>query len=111
MIAGELAHLAGEMHAAIGKQNLGFADPARIKNDLSGRGITRVVFKADAEVEIAERHPDPLAAPAHMDRLAFEGHRAAEGGTGFRCQPLLEAGLEREIAGADNELRHFKYPS
>ncbi len=37
MIAGELAHLAGEVHAAIGEQDLGLADAAGIEDDLAGR--------------------------------------------------------------------------
>src|ERR1700716_2148255 len=109
MIARELAHLAGKMHAAIGQQDLGLADAAGIKDDLAGRGIAGVVLVGDAEIEIAERHPDPLAAPAHMDRLALERHRLAKGRAGFGRQLFLETGLEREVAGADNELVHSKY--
>src|SRR3954449_7656798 len=71
MVSGELTHLAREMHPAIGQENLGFADAAGIKDNLARRGIAGVVFIADAEIEIAERQPDPLAAPAHMDHLAF----------------------------------------
>lgn len=106
MIAGELAHLAGEVHAAIGEQNLGFADPAGIENDLAGRGIAGVIFKADAKIKITERHPDPLAAPAHMDGLALERHRPTEGRAGLGRQLFFEAGLEGEVAGVDNELAH-----
>src|SRR5947208_2638762 len=106
MIAGELADLAREMHAAIGQQDFGFTDAARIKNDLAGRGIAGVVFVGDAEVEIAERHPDTLAAPAHMNGLALEWHRLAKGGHGLGRQLLLEAGLEGEFTGTDNQLAH-----
>src|SRR6267378_7385257 len=109
MIAGELAHLAGEMDAAIGQQDFGFADAAGIKNDLAGRGIAGVVLVRDAEIEIAERHPDPLAAPAHMDRLTLERHRLAKGRAGFGRQLFLETGLKREVSGADNELAHTKF--
>src|SRR6185369_399626 len=84
VVAGELAHLAGEVHAAIGKQYLRLADAAGIENDLARRGIAGVVLVGDAEIEIAERHPDPLAAPADMDRLALERHRLAKGGHGLR---------------------------
>src|SRR4030081_1975110 len=109
MVAGELAHLAGEMHAAIGEQNLGFADAAGIEDDLAGRGIAGVVLVRDAEIEIAKRHPDPLAAPAHMDRLALERHRLAKGRAGLGRQLFFKTGLERKVAGADNELAHSKY--
>src|SRR5215510_9065982 len=106
MVAGELAHLAREMHAAIGEQDLGLADAAGIKDDLARRRIARMVLVGDAEIEIAQRHPDTLAAPAHMDRLALERHRLAERGHRPRRQLLLEAGVEHELAGADNQLFH-----
>src|SRR5437879_3486810 len=106
MIAGELAHLAREMHGAIGQQDFGFADAARIKNDLARRGIAGVVLIGDAEIEIAERHPDTLAAPAHMNGLALERHRLAKRRHGFGRQLLLEAGLEGEFTGTDNQLAH-----
>src|SRR5882672_12212855 len=108
MVAGELAHLARKMHAAIGQQNLGFADAAGIKYDLAGRWIAGVVLVGDAEIEIAERHPDALAAPAHMDRLALERHRLAKGGAGLGRKLFFKTSLEREVAGADNELAHLK---
>src|ERR1700744_109765 len=106
MIAGELAHLAREMHAAIGEQNLGLADAAGIEDDLARRGIAGVVLVGDAEIEIAERHPDALPAPAHVDRLAFERHRLLERGAGFRRERLLEARAEGKVTGADDELAH-----
>src|SRR5882672_3907524 len=106
MVAGELAHLARKMHAAIGQQNLGFADAAGIKNDLAGRWIAGVVLVGDAEIEVAERHPDPLAAPAHMDRLTLERHRLAKGRAGFGRQVFFETGLKSEVTGVDKELVH-----
>src|SRR5882724_10182216 len=106
MVSGELTHLAGEMYPAIGQQNLGLADAARIKDDLTRRGIAGVVFIPDAKVEIAERKPDPLAAPPDMDHLTFERHRAAKRGTGLGRQLIFETCLEREVAGTDNELVH-----
>src|SRR6202521_4614289 len=104
MIARELAHLAGEMHTAISQQDFSFADAAGIENDLAGRWIAGVVFVRDTEIEIAERHPDPLAAPADMDSLAFEWHRLAERRAGLRRQLFLETRLECEISGVDNEM-------
>src|SRR5205823_3757305 len=58
------------------------------------------------EIEIAERHPDALAAPAHVDRLALERHRLAKRRNGLWRQLLLETGLEGEFTGADNQLAH-----
>src|SRR5580704_9432149 len=45
MVAGELAHLAGEPDTAVGEQDLGFTDPAWIQEDLSRRRVARVIFK------------------------------------------------------------------
>src|SRR6185369_5612713 len=106
VVAGELAHLAREMQAAIGQQDFGFADAAGIKDNLAGRGIAGVVLVGDAEIEIAERHPDTLAAPAHMNGLALERHRLAKRRHGFWRQLLLETGLEGEFTGAYNQLAH-----
>src|SRR6185312_3353561 len=106
VIAGELAHLARKVHAAIGQQDFRLADAARIKNDLAGRGIAGVVLVGDAEIEIAEWHPDTLATPADMDRLALERHRLAKRRHRLGGQLLLEARLEGEFAGTDNQLAH-----
>src|SRR3954447_16766023 len=106
MVSGELTHLACKAYAAIGEQDFGLADAAGIKDDLSGRGIARVVLVGNGEVEIAERQPDSLAAPAHMDRLALERHRRTERRHGLRRQFLLEPGVEQKLAGADNQFLH-----
>ena len=66
-----------------------------------------MVLIGDAEIEIAERHPDPLAAPAHVNGLTFERHGFAERRAGLRRQLFLEAGLEGEVAGVDDELAHL----
>src|SRR5580765_273090 len=97
-----LAHLAGEMHATIGQQGFGLADAAGIEDDLAGCGLAGVVLDRDAEVEVAKRHPDPLAAPADMDRLALERHGLAKCRDRLRRERFLKTGLEREVAGADN---------
>src|SRR5882762_1189712 len=106
MVSGELTHFAGEVYPAIGQQNLGLADAARIKDDLTRGRIAGVIFIPDAKVEIAERKPDALAAPPDMDHLTFERHRAAKRGTGLGRQLIFETCVERELAGADNELAH-----
>jgi hypothetical protein len=74
---------------------------------LAVRWIAGVVFVRDTEIEIAERHPDSLAAPADMDSLAFERHCLAERRAGLRSQLFLEARLEREVSGVDNESAHL----
>ena len=65
-----------------------------------------MVLVGDAEVEIAERHPDRLAAPAHMDGLALERHHLAKGRAGFWSQLFLKTGWESKVAGVDKELAH-----
>jgi hypothetical protein len=65
-----------------------------------------VVLVGDAEIEIAERHPHALAAPADMDRLALERHRLAKRRDRLGRELLLETGVEGEVAGADNQLAH-----
>jgi hypothetical protein len=53
VVAGKLAHLAGEMDAAIGQQDFGFADAARIRDDLPWGRVARMVLVADAEIIVA----------------------------------------------------------
>ena len=72
-----------------------------------GRRIAGVVLVDYAEIEIAERQPDPLAAPAHVNHLAFERHGATERGAGLRRQFFFKPRVEREVAGVDNQLAHF----
>src|SRR5579863_4828064 len=98
------------MHPTVGQQNFGLADAAGIKDHLARRRVAGVVLIADAKVQIAERHPDPLAAPAHMDKFAVERHCLAEGRTSFGRQLFFETGLEREVPGVDDQSAHSKYP-
>ena len=91
VVSRERAGLRGEADVPVGEQDLGFADAARIKNDLAGRGIAGVVLVGDAEIEVAEWHPDPLAAPAHMDHALRVGQELAEDLTGLGRQRSLEA--------------------
>ena len=106
MVAGELAHLAGEVDAAIGDQDFGFADAAGIEDDLARRGITGLVFVTDPKIEIAKRQPDGFAAPAHVHRFADERQGLLEGVTGPGCQFGFEPGLEREGARSQDQVGH-----
>src|SRR5271154_6439030 len=69
MIAGELSDLAGKRHRAIGEQNFRFTDAARIKDNLARGRMARGILITQAEIELAERYPAALAAPAHVDDL------------------------------------------
>src|SRR4029079_13554498 len=106
MIAGELSHLAGEPHAAIGEQDLSLADATGIKDDLTRRRIAGVVLVSDAEVAIAERDPHRLPAPAHVHHLALERHVLEECRTGLRRGFALEPRIEGVGASGDLQLTH-----
>ena len=94
MIAGKLAHLAGETHAAIGQQDFGFADPAGIDNHLPRRRIARMILIGQAEIEITQRDPDAFAAPAYMNDLVFIWQQLAENCDGFGRACALELRIE-----------------
>src|SRR5581483_329697 len=104
VVAGELAHLAGEVHAAIGNQDFGFTDTTRIEDDLTRRGITSVVLVGKTEIEIAERHPHALAAPAHMNDALSIGQELAEDSDRPWRSRAFEARIEGKGAGRDAEL-------
>src|SRR6516165_8560370 len=104
MIAGELPHFAGKAHAAIGEENLGLADAAGIKDDLAGRGEARMVLVAEAEIEIAQRNPTSLAAPAHMNDALAIGQEARELGAGLGRRGAFETRAEAKGAGGDAEI-------
>src|ERR1700722_3870667 len=78
MISRKLADFAGEMHPAIGQQDFGLADAARIENELARRRIAGVVLVMQAEIELAEGDPAALAAPAHVDDSLFVRQHRAE---------------------------------
>src|ERR1700682_2463965 len=97
MVARQLAHLASDNRGAVRKQDLGFADAARIQQQVSGRGVARVVLVAEVEVEVAERNPGCLSAPACLDEACLEREhggelRASLGGAraGLQASPRAE---------------------
>src|SRR3954447_12554747 len=110
MIACKLSHLAGEMDAAIGKKDLGLANPAGIEDDLPGGRIAGVVLVADAKIVIAQGNPNRFTAPAHMDQPAPERKRAHEGGAGRRRKLGLEAPHKSERSSRDLEFAPPRSP-
>ena len=80
VVARQLTELAGEHRRAVGEQDLRLAVAAGVKQNLAGGRVTRRVLKADAELEVAERNPRRLTAPARLDQLALERQDALEGG-------------------------------
>src|SRR4051794_3661920 len=94
-VARELADDAREQAAPVRAQVRGPAEAAGVEQDLAGRRVARVVLEADAELELAERDPRGLAAPAHVDDLLLVRQQLRERGARLRRALLLEAGLER----------------
>src|SRR6185503_10523418 len=103
VVAGKLADDAGEHRPAVREQELGLADAAGVPEDLAGRRMTGRVLRvaADADVEVAERDPGGLAAPADMDDLAVERQQRLEGCDRLRRALLLELRSELELACGD----------
>ena len=92
MVPGELACLAREHRRAERKQDLGLAQAAWVQQELARRWIAGLVLVAELEVEVAERDPACLAAPAGLDELGLERQHRAEPGAGFRRPLCLQAG-------------------
>src|SRR4051812_24833811 len=111
VVPGQLADDAREQAAAVGQEDLGLAEAAGVEEDLARRRVARVVLEADAELELAERDPRRLAAPAHVDDLLRVRQQLRERGAGLRRALLLEPRLERVRPGGDRQHRHgFRSP-
>ena len=106
MVAGKLSDLARESHPAIGEQDLGLADAAGIEDEFARCGEACVVLVAEAEIEIAERDPAALAAPADMDDALLVGEERLELGAGLRRVRLLHDRFELERPGLDMQRCH-----
>src|SRR4051812_23279411 len=105
VVAGELADDAREQRAAVGEQDLRFAEPAGVPEDLAGCRVARRVLglAADADVHVAERNPGGFSAPARVDDLAVERQQRLEGGNRLGRAFALELGLEGEFACGDGQ--------
>src|SRR5690606_34505211 len=75
-----------------------------IKQDITARRMAGMVFEPCAELEIAERDPDRLAAPARMDDLIAERQEALEDAAGLWRILQFEAGGEGEGANGDAQI-------
>src|SRR6266566_6915563 len=96
MVARELSHLAGEDRSSVRKQDLCLAQTSRVKKKVARRRVARVVLVTEIELQVAERDPRRLAAPARLDELGFEGQHGLEFRAGFRRALGLEAGCEAQ---------------
>src|SRR4051812_34794076 len=106
VVAGELADDAREQAAAVREEDLGLAEAAGVEQDLAGRRVARVVLEPDPDVELPERDPGRLAAPAHVDDLLRERQELRERGARLRRALLLEARRERVGPGGDRQHGH-----
>src|ERR1700722_14612469 len=103
MIAGQLTHLAGELNPAVRQQDLGLTDPAGVEQNLPRSGVAGMVFKAETEVEIAERNPTRLPTPPHVDDAFAIRQQLAKPRAGFRCGRFFETSGELVWASGDIE--------
>src|SRR2546426_11434055 len=71
VVARQLAGLAREQRPAVWKEDLRFADAARVEQQVPRARIARVVLVPEAEVEPAKRDPCGFAAPAGLDELGL----------------------------------------
>ncbi len=106
MVAGQLTDFAGEADPAIGEQNLGLADAARVKQDLTRCWETGVVFETQAQIERAEGDPAGLATPSNMDDAFPIRQQTAKFGAGKGGSLILEFCPEGKCAGSDLQLAH-----
>ena len=101
VVASERPRLAPERAGAVWEEQLGLADATRVEQQLARRRIRRCVLRPDAEVELAERDPVRLAAPAAMDDPRLERQELPERLDRRRGGVLLQAGHEAEAGGGD----------
>jgi hypothetical protein len=78
VVACELAQLARETCCTIGKQDLGFAQSAGVEQDISRRRIAGRILDPYIQIEIPQRNPACLPAPARVDKLLSVGQQPAE---------------------------------
>jgi len=90
MIARELTHLAREPAPTVSQKQFGFAEPAGIEEELTGRRIAGRVFETEAEIGIAEGYPAAFPVPAYVYNLLLVWQQAQEAFAGFRCGILLK---------------------
>src|SRR5207244_3182630 len=106
VIAGKLAGLARKANRAVGQQDLGLADAARMEQDLARRRIARRVLIAEPEIERTQWNPACLAAPPDMDQALAVGQHRLEPRTGLRRGGALEPCGKGEPPDADVDIGH-----
>src|SRR5947207_6131963 len=97
VVARELSNLTREHHVAVRKNQLRFTEAAGIPENFTGRWVARVILVADVELELAERDPAAVAAPAAVHELLLVRQQLAERGARLGCEILLKLGDESEV--------------
>ena len=69
-------------------------------------GMACVVLIADAEIVVAERHPDPFSRPADMHQFSLIRHPCHEGAAGFGRVLGFKPCAESEGACLDDNFCH-----
>src|SRR5207302_6247984 len=103
VVARQHSRLARELRWPVWQEDLHLADPAGVEQQLPRPRIAGRVLRPDPYVELAERDPAGLAAPAGMDQFALEWKQPPERGDRLRRRALLEARLEARAADLDLE--------
>src|SRR5215207_3968951 len=67
VVAGELAEFAGEAGGAVGEEDLRLRVAPWVEQYLPWGGVARGILEADPEVEVDQRDPTRLPAPADVD--------------------------------------------
>src|SRR5829696_1049072 len=107
VVAGELPRLALEARARVGEQDLGLRDAPGVEQDLPRGRVARRVLEAHPEVEVAQRDPTRLAAPADVDELLAVGQQLPESLAGFWRLLHLPSSPELERPGRDLQVAHL----
>src|SRR5258708_36716384 len=111
MVACQLAHLAGKASTTIGEQYLGFAHAARIKQNIPARGMARVIFVIDTQLEIAQGNPAGFAAPTGVDEFLAVRQQASERRAGLWSGPVFHArGKGKRSSNDTKHRRHQAAP-
>ena len=103
VVARELAGDAREARAPVREEDLGLADAAGIEQKLARSGVAGGILGPDARVELPQRNPGRLTAPAGLEQMCLEGKELADCRRRSRCDLLFEAGLEAKVADDDVE--------
>src|SRR5262249_23780375 len=106
VVARELPQFAGEAACAVGEEDLRLAVAAGVEKNLARRGMAGVILIADVELEVAERNPAGLAAPARMDDFLVIGEQSAKRGAGLGRVLLFEARVKGEWANRNVQHAH-----